>query len=194
MTRTATEHRKTLETEVTVRIDLDGTGLAAVATGVGFYDHLLTAFAHHAMIDLDVETVGDLHIDEHHTVEDTALVLGAAIATALGDRAGIIRYGNATVPMDEARASAAIDAGGRSYSLIEMDFVGDRIGSLSTQMVPHAIESLARSGGLTIHLSAMGRNDHHIAEAAFKALARALRAAVAIDPQRRGVPSTKGPT
>lgn len=194
MTRTATEHRKTLETEVTVRIDLDGTGLAAVATGVGFYDHLLTAFAHHAMIDLDVETVGDLHIDEHHTVEDTALVLGAAIATALGDRAGIIRYGNATVPMDEARASAAIDAGGRSYSLIEMDFVGDRIGSLSTQMIPHAIESLARSGGLTIHLSAMGRNDHHIAEAAFKALARALRAAVAIDPQRRGVPSTKGPT
>ncbi len=194
MTRTATEHRKTLETEVTIHIDLDGTGLADVATGVGFYDHLLTAFAHHAMIDLDVETVGDLHVDEHHTVEDTALVLGTAIAAALGDRAGITRYGNATVPMDEALAWAAIDAGGRPYSLIEMDFVGDRIGSLSTQMIPHAIESLARSGGMTIHLSASGRNDHHIAEAAFKALARALRAAVAIDPQRRGVPSTKGTT
>jgi len=194
MTRTADEHRKTLETEVTVRIALDGTGDASVSTGVGFYDHLLTAFAHHGMIDLAIETEGDLHIDEHHTVEDTALVLGSAIATALGERIGITRYGNATVPMDEALATAAVDAGGRPYAVIDIGFTGDHIGSLSTQMIPHALESLARTGGLTIHLSATGRNDHHIAEAAFKALGRALRAAIADDPARIGVPSTKGTT
>jgi imidazoleglycerol-phosphate dehydratase len=194
MTRIADEHRKTLETEVTVRVGLDGTGQASVSTGVGFYDHLLTAFAHHGMIDLAVETDGDLHIDEHHTVEDTALVLGNAIATALGERVGITRYGNASVPMDEALATAAVDAGGRPYAVIDIGFTGDRIGSLSTQMIPHALESLAQTGGLTIHLSATGRNDHHIAEAAFKALGRALRAAIADDPARIGVPSTKGTT
>jgi imidazoleglycerol-phosphate dehydratase len=192
MNRHAAEERKTLETDVSVRLDLDGSGAASVSTGVGFFDHLLTAFAHHAMIDLEVETVGDLHIDEHHTVEDTALVLGTAIASCLGDRSGITRYGDATVPMDEALATAVIDAGGRPYAVIDIGFVGPRIGTLGTQMIPHALEALARTGGLTVHVSGSGRNDHHIAEAAFKALGRALRSAVSIDPARSGVPSTKG--
>jgi imidazoleglycerol-phosphate dehydratase len=194
VTRIAREHRKTLETDVVVSVDLDGTGTSLVATGVGFFDHLLTAFAHHGLVDLAVETEGDLHIDEHHTVEDTALVLGTAISTALGDRSGIARFGEAAVPMDEALATAVVDAGGRPYAVIDLAFTGERIGSLSTQMIPHALEALARSAGLTIHLSAAGRNDHHVAEAAFKALGRALRAAVAADPRRSGIPSTKGTT
>ena len=146
------------------------------------------------MFDLKIEAVGDVHIDDHHTVEDSALALGSAIAEALGDRSGIARYANATVPMDEAQATAIVDAGGRPYAVIEIPFGADRIGTLSTQMIPHAIESLARAGGLTIHLSATGKNDHHIAEATFKALGRAIRAACAIDPLRRGIPSTKGTT
>ena len=194
MTRIAQEHRTTLETDVDIGFTIEGRGEAAVATGVGFFDHLLTAFAHHGMFDLSVETTGDLHIDEHHTVEDTALVLGSAIASALGDRVGITRYGDASVPMDEALATAVVDAGGRPYAVVDVGFQGERIGTLGTQMVPHAIEALARSGGLTIHLSATGSNDHHVAEAAFKALGRALRVALAADPQRRGIPSTKGTT
>ena len=194
MTRIAQEHRTTLETDVAIGFTIEGRGEAAVATGVGFFDHLLTAFAHHGMFDLSVETTGDLHIDEHHTVEDTALVLGSAIASALGDRVGITRYGDASVPMDEALATAVVDAGGRPYAVVDVGFQGERIGTLGTQMVPHAIEALARSGGLTIHLSATGSNDHHVAEAAFKALGRALRVALAADPQRRGIPSTKGTT
>ena len=194
MTRIAQEHRTTLETDVAIGFTIEGRGEAAVATGVGFFDHLLTAFAHHGMFDLSVETTGDLHIDEHHTVEDTALVLGSAIASALGERVGITRYGDASVPMDEALATAVVDAGGRPYAVVDVGFQGERIGTLGTQMVPHAIEALARSGGLTIHLSATGSNDHHVAEAAFKALGRALRVALAADPQRRGIPSTKGTT
>lgn len=194
MSRSAREHRKTLETDVAVGIDLDGSGSSVISTGVGFYDHLLAAFAHHAMIDLTVETAGDLHIDEHHTVEDTALVIGAALASALGERTGIVRYGDAVVPMDEALARAAVDAGGRPYAVVEISFAGERIGGLPTQMIPHAVESLARTAGCTIHLSAKGRNDHHVAEAAFKALGRAFRAALAPDDRRRGVASTKGTT
>jgi imidazoleglycerol-phosphate dehydratase len=192
--RTAEEHRKTLETDVRVRLALDGTGEAAVSTGVGFYDHLLSSFAHHGMFDLRVETIGDLDSDEHHTVEDTALVIGSTLAKALGERAGIFRYGEASVPMDEALARAVVDAGGRPYSVLDLRFVGERVGALGTQMIPHALESLARTGGLTLHLDAAGRNDHHIAEAAFKALGRALRAAVARDDARVGIPSTKGAT
>lgn len=192
MNRTAEERRKTRETDVTVRIDLDGSGEASVATGVGFFDHLLTSFAHHAMFDLSVETVGDLHVDEHHTIEDTSLALGTALAAALGDRSGIVRFGNAAVPMDEALSTAAVDVGGRPYAVVDARFAGERIGTMPVQMVPHAVESFARTGGVTIHLSASGRNDHHVAEAAFKALARAIRAAVALDPARQGVPSTKG--
>ena len=194
MSRTARLHRTTNETDVRVAVDLDGTGRAAVATGVGFFDHLLDAFAHHSLLDVEITCEGDLHIDDHHTVEDTALVLGEAIATALGDRAGITRYGNATVPMDEALAAAAVDAGGRPYAVIDLPLRTDRIGTFTAQNLPHVLETFARSAGLTLHITATGRNDHHLAEAAFKALARALRLAVEIDPRRVGIPSTKGTT
>ncbi len=194
MSRTASVSRETTETTVRLSVNLDGSGQSTVATGVGFFDHLLESFAHHGMLDLDIEAQGDLHVDEHHTVEDTALVLGTAIAEALGDRSGIQRFGNAAIPMDEALAQAAVDAGGRPYAVIDLAFDTDRIGQLGTQMIAHAIESLARGAGMTIHVTAGGRNDHHIAEAAFKALARAIRAAVAVDGNRHGVPSTKGST
>ena len=192
MARTADVQRKTLETDVEIQLDLDGTGAAHIATGIGFFDHMLTALAHHGMLDLDIMTDGDLEVDEHHTVEDTALVLGQAFADALGDRTGIARYGDATVPMDEAIATCAVDVGGRPYAVLDLPFRTERIGNLGTEMIPHALEAMARTAGFTLHLSATGRNDHHIAEAAFKALARALRTAVAIDPRRQGIASTKG--
>ena len=192
MTRTATIQRSTRETSVEVTLDLDGSGEARINTGVGFFDHLLTSLSHHSLIDLDVSVEGDLHIDDHHTVEDTALVIGEALALALGDRAGIVRFADARVPMDEAVAEAALDVSGRAYAVIDLPFTTDRIGNLTAQNIPHALEALTRTAGLTLHLSARGANDHHIAEAAFKALARALRAAVTIDPSRTGVPSTKG--
>ena len=192
MSRTASIRRTTRETEVAVTVDLDGEGRAEVHTGIGFLDHLLTSLAHHALFDLEVRTSGDLEVDDHHTVEDTALVLGQAIAEALGDRAGIARFGDAAVPMDEALARAAVDAGGRPYAVIDLALRNERIGALTAQNLPHALETLARTAGMTVHLEASGRNDHHVAEAAFKALARALRAAVSPDGRRRGVPSTKG--
>lgn len=194
MTRSATVTRKTLETDVAVTVDLDGTGSTRIVTGVGFYDHLLTSLGHHSLFDLAIATEGDLDVDEHHTVEDTALVLGQALGEALGARTGIARFGDATVPMDEAVATAVVDVGGRPYAVIELELRGDRIGTLSTQMIPHALEALARTAGFTIHLTARGRNDHHVAEAAFKALARALRAAVVPDERRTGLASTKGAT
>lgn len=192
MTRAASIQRKTLETDVQVSIDLDGSGTVNVTTGVGFYDHMLAAFGHHGLFDLDIKTVGDLHVDEHHTVEDTALVLGSAIAEALGDRTGIRRYGAATIPMDEAVATAVVDIGGRPYAVVDLPFTTERLGTLGTQMIPHALEAFTRTSGCTMNLSAQGQNDHHIAEAAFKALAYALRVAVEIDPRRRGLASTKG--
>lgn len=194
MTRTASLQRKTLETDVRISIDLDGTGKVSVATGIGFYDHMLTAFGHHGLFDLEIQTQGDLHVDEHHTVEDTSLVLGSAIADALGDRSGIRRYGSATIPMDEAVATAVVDIGGRPYAVIDLPFTTERIGTLGTQMIPHALEAFARTSGCTLHLTAKGANDHHIAEAAFKSLAYAVRTAVEIDPRRRGLASTKGAT
>lgn len=194
MTRKANVKRITRETEVAVTIDLDGEGRATVATGVGFLDHLLTSFAFHGMFDLDVSVAGDLQIDDHHTVEDTALVLGRAIAEALGDRAGIARFGDAAVPMDEALATAVVDVGGRPYAMVDLALSTERIGNLTTQNLPHALEALARTSGITLHLTATGRNDHHVAEAAFKALGRAMRSAVAVDPRRLAVPSTKGTT
>ncbi len=194
MSRTATVSRKTRETDITITLDLDGTGASQVSTGVGFLDHLLTALAHHGLFDLDLTTVGDLEIDDHHTVEDTLLVLGTAFAEALGDRAGISRYGDAVVPMDEARATAAVDVGGRPYAVTSLPFGTERIGNLTTQNIPHAVEAFARTAGFTIHIDAIGANDHHVAEAAFKALARALRTAVAADPRRTGIASTKGTT
>ncbi|MDX1691305.1 MAG: imidazoleglycerol-phosphate dehydratase, partial [Acidimicrobiia bacterium] len=140
MSRSATRTRTTRETDVAVTVDLDGTGTATVDTGVGFFDHLLTSFAHHGMLDLEITTKGDLEIDDHHTVEDTALVLGEAVAEALGDRAGIVRFGEASVPMDEALARAVVDAGGRPYGVIDLSLRTDRIGTLTTQNIPHALE------------------------------------------------------
>jgi imidazoleglycerol-phosphate dehydratase len=184
--------RVTRETEIELALDLDGVGNAAVETGVGFYDHLLTSLAHHGLLDLEIRASGDLEVDEHHTVEDVAVVLGAAVALALGDRAGIRRFGDASVPMDESVATAVIDVGGRPYAVIDLPFRGERAGRLPLQLVEHALESFARSSGSTLHLRGTGRNDHHLAEAAFKALARALRVACEPDPRRTGVPSTKG--
>jgi imidazoleglycerol-phosphate dehydratase len=190
--RRVTVSRSTRETDVSVVLDLDGDGTTSIETGVGFYDHLLTSFGHHGLFDLEVRARGDLQVDEHHTVEDVALVLGAAFAEALGDRAGIVRFGDATVPMDESLATAVVDVGGRPYALVELPFRGERVGELPLQLVEHAIGAFARTAGATIHVRGSGRNDHHLAEAAFKALGRALRAACEPDPRRRGVASTKG--
>jgi len=184
--------RETKETRIAVSVNLDGTGEAAIATGVGFYDHLLSSLAHHSLIDIEINATGDTEIDDHHTVEDVALALGGAISDALSDRAGIIRFGAARVPMDESLAGCALDLSGRPYAVIDLPFRADRMGELSTQMVEHALYSFAQASGTTLHVDGHGRNDHHLAEAAFKALARALRMAVAPDPRRAGVASTKG--
>ena len=190
--RRVTVSRSTRETTVSISLELDGTGSAAIETGVGFYDHLLGSLTHHGLFDVDIRATGDLAVDEHHTVEDVALVLGSAFGEALGDRAGIRRFGDATVPMDEALATAVIDIGGRPYALIDLPFRGERVGELPLQLVEHALEAFARTAGATLHLKGSGRNDHHLAEAAFKALGRALRLACEPDPRRTGVASTKG--
>jgi imidazoleglycerol-phosphate dehydratase len=192
MTRASHIDRTTRETNVTMDVELDGTGVAEISTGIGMLDHLLTAFAHNSLIDVEARTKGDLEVDDHHTVEDTMLVLGSAIDDALGEREGITRYGHAIIPMDEALATVAVDYGGRPYAVMEVPFRGDRIGELSTQMIEHALEAFARTARATLHVTASGRNDHHVAEATFKALARATRMAVDIDPRRQGMPSTKG--
>ncbi len=184
--------RRTRETDISIELALDGTGRAEVVTGVGFYDHLLSSLAHHGLFDIEIQATGDLEVDEHHTVEDVALVLGAAFAGALGDRAGIRRFGDSSVPMDEAVATAVIDIGGRPYAVIDLPFRAERAGTLPLQLVDHALESFARTAGATLHLRGTGRNDHHQAEAAFKALGRALRVACEPDPRRTGVASTKG--
>ena len=190
----ASVSRQTRETRVAISLDLGGGGTASIETGVGFFDHLLSSLAHHGLFDLEVRTQGDLAVDEHHTVEDTALVLGAAFAEALGDRAGIVRFGDATVPMDESLATAVVDIGGRPYAVVELPFRGERVGELPLQLVEHAIEAFARAAGATIHIRGSGRNDHHLAEAAFKALGRALRSACERDPRRTGLASTKAST
>ncbi len=184
--------RTTRETTISLTLDLDGTGRSGIATGIGAYDHLLSSLAHHGLFDLEIRATGDLEVDEHHTVEDVALVLGSAFAEALGDRAGIARFGDARVPMDEALAGVVIDIGGRPYAVIDLPFRGERVGQLPLQLVEHALEAFARTAGATVHVTGTGRNDHHLAEAAFKALGRALRAACAPDPRRTGVASTKG--
>lgn len=184
--------RRTRETAIEVALDLDGAGQTAIGTGIGFYDHILGSLAHHGLFDLEIRATGDLHVDEHHTVEDVALVLGAAFAEALGDRAGIRRFGDSSVPMDESVATAVIDVGGRPYAMIDLPFHAERAGTLPLQLVDHALESFARASGATLHLRGTGRNDHHLAEAAFKALGRALRVACEPDPRRAGVASTKG--
>jgi len=190
--RSAQKIRRTKETEVSVRLGLDGRGSVQVATGVPFLDHLLRALALHARFDLEVTARGDLEVDAHHTVEDVALLLGETLAEALGDRAGIARLGDATVPLDESRAMVALDCGGRGYALVELPLRGPTIGSLPATLVPHFLETFAQRGGLTLHVTAIGDDDHHLAEASFKALARALRQACAVDPALRGeVASTK---
>jgi imidazoleglycerol-phosphate dehydratase len=191
-TRSATVARRTRETDVTVTLRLDGSGETTISTGIGFYDHLLTSFGHHGLFDLTIDASGDLEVDEHHTVEDVALVLGAAFAEALGDRAGIRRFGDAAVPMDESVASAVIDVGGRPYAVIDLPFRSERAGTLPLQLVEHALEAFARTAGFTLHVRGTGRNDHHLAEAAFKALARAVRVAVEPDPRQPGIASAKG--
>ncbi|HET8786198.1 MAG TPA: imidazoleglycerol-phosphate dehydratase HisB [Candidatus Limnocylindrales bacterium] len=184
--------RTTRETDITITLDLDGDGRADISTGIGFYDHLLTSFAHHGLFDLTIDARGDLEVDEHHTVEDVALVLGQAFADALDDRAGIDRFGDASVPMDDSMATAVVDVGGRPYAVIDLPFHGERVGALPLQLVEHALEAFARTSGATMHLRGTGRNDHHLAEAAFKAFGRAMRRACAPDPRRAGLASTKG--
>jgi imidazoleglycerol-phosphate dehydratase len=190
--RWATVTRSTKETQITLTLKLDGTGETNIETGVGFFDHLLNSLAYHALFDLEIAATGDLVVDEHHTVEDVALLLGAALAQALGDRSGIARFGDAAVPMDESVATAAVDVGGRPYAVVDLPFRGKRAGKLPLELIDHVLESFARAGGVTLNVKGRGRNDHHLAEAAFKALGRSLCAAVTVDPRRQGPPSTKG--
>lgn len=201
MGRTARIERATSESTITVELDLDGTGASTISTGVGFYDHMLTALAKHSLIDLNVDAVGDVHIDGHHVVEDTAIVIGQALRFALGDKAGIRRFGDALVPLDEALARCVVDVAGRPYAVCTGEpeaQVYARIGGSGVpyagSMTYHVVESLALNAGLCVHLDLIrGRDPHHIVEAQFKALARALRLAVEPDPRIEGiVPSTKG--
>lgn len=191
--REASVERRTSETEIAVTINLDGSGLHEIETGVGFLDHMLTALAVHGLFDLRVVARGDLHIDSHHTIEDVAIVLGQAIDQALGDRRGIERTGHAYVPMDEALGFVALDISGRPYTVFQAEWHTSAIGQFPTDLVEHFFESLAVHARLTLHAQCpYGRNDHHQAEALFKALARALRTAVTLDPRRADVASTKG--
>ena len=199
--RTAVVERTTSESQVRVALNLDGTGASTISTGVGFYDHMLTALARHSLIDLEITTTGDLHIDGHHSIEDTAIVLGQAFAEALGDKAGIRRYADATVPLDEALAHCVVDLAGRPYVVHDGEPEGQQYVPIGGSGVPylgsmtrHVLESFALNARICLHLRVLaGRDPHHIVEAQFKALARALRDAVALDPRITGiVPSTKG--
>ena len=195
--RVAQVTRETSESRVKVRVNLDGTGSANIHTTVPFYDHMLTALARHSLIDLDIEATGDTDIDVHHTVEDTAIVLGQALREALGDKAGIRRFGDACVPLDEALAHAVVDLAGRPYVVCEGEPEGQQYhligGHFTGSLTYHVFESLALNAGICLHLRLLaGRDPHHIVEAQFKALARALKAAVEYDPRVVGVPSTKG--
>jgi imidazoleglycerol-phosphate dehydratase len=192
--RQAKVTRKTKETEVEVAIDLDGAGRAQVVTGIGFLDHMLDLLARHSRIDIAVKAKGDLHIDHHHTTEDVGIALGAAVKQALGDMKGIARYADVHVPMDEALTRVALDISGRPFLVFKAEFVRDKVGAFDTELVQEWFQAFAMNSGITLHVETLyGTNDHHIAESCFKALARALRAAVAIDPRAKDeVPSTKG--
>ena len=193
MSRTAHISRKTNETDVSLSLSLDGAGEGTRATGVGFFDHLLDAVARHGGLDLDVNVQGDLETGPHHTVEDTGIALGQAIDQALGDRSGITRFGHAVVPMDEARASAAIDISGRPFLLFDAELPPVAIADFDSDLAEEFLRAVANNAKLTLHVRVeTGTNAHHMVEAAFKAFARALRAAVAIDPDASGIPSTKG--
>jgi imidazoleglycerol-phosphate dehydratase len=193
MNRTATVRRTTAETDVALALALDGTGKAEVDTGVGFFDHMLTHLARHGLFDLTVTCKGDLHIDAHHTVEDVGLAFGTALAQAVGDKSGIRRYGDATVPMDEAMVTAAVDLSGRPFLVWKADVPTELLGTFSSQLAEEFWRAASSAGKLTLHvLLHHGRNTHHIVETVFKATARALRAAVEPDPRAAGIPSTKG--
>ncbi len=191
--RSAQIERHTRETRITLTFSVDGTGKADIHTGIGFLDHMLTLFAAHGLFDLTVHADGDLHIDDHHTAEDVCICLGKALDQALGDRRGIVRTAHSYVPMDEALGLVAVDLGGRPYCIFDAEFVTPRLGQLGTDLLFHLFESLAIHGRMNLHAKILyGRNDHHKAEALFKALGRGLDAATQIDPRRQGVPSTKG--
>ena len=197
MSRSATIKRSTSESKIELTLNLDGTGKSSIDTAVGFFDHLLTAFSKHSLIDLNIKATGDLHIDVHHTVEDTAIVLGQAIREALGDKSGISRYGDATVPLDEALVRAVVDLSGRPYLVhtgepagFEYHLIG---GHFTGSLVRHVFEAITLNAGITVHINVLnGRDPHHIAETEFKAFARAMRKAVEADPRVKGIPSTKG--
>jgi imidazoleglycerol-phosphate dehydratase len=191
--RTAQIRRDTAETRITLGINLDGTGLAQLSTGVGFFDHMLNLFARHSLIDLDVEAQGDLHIDAHHTVEDVGICLGKALVQALGDKAGIRRYGSMTLPMDETLVTSALDLSGRAFCVWNVDVPVETLGNFNTALAEEFWRAVAGNALMNLHVVCHhGHNSHHIIEAIFKATARALRQAVEIDPRATGVPSTKG--
>ncbi|MBI0476846.1 imidazoleglycerol-phosphate dehydratase HisB [Sphingomonas sp. MA1305] len=192
--RIATINRSTAETRIDVTVNLDGTGVYAISTGIGFLDHMIEQLSRHGLIDIDLKVAGDLHIDGHHTAEDSALALGQAIAKALGDKRGIRRYGDALSPMDETLTRVALDISGRPWLVWKTQFTMTRLGDLDTELIEHWFHSFAQTAGLTLHVETLyGQNNHHIVESAFKGLARSLRAAVEIDPRKGdAIPSTKG--
>ena len=194
MKRQATIVRSTKETEITATVDLDGTGAYDIATGVGFLDHMLEQLSRHSLIDITLRAKGDLHIDFHHTTEDCGIVLGQAIAKALGDKQGISRYADVHLPMDETMTRVAIDVSGRPYLIWNVTFTRDKLGDMDTELFREWFQAFAQNAGITLHIQTLyGENNHHIAETCYKGLARALRAATTVDPRQAGrVPSTKG--
>jgi len=192
--RSATIERNTTETRIKASVDLDGTGKYAVSTGIGFLDHMLEQLARHSLIDIEVKAEGDLHIDFHHTTEDTGIAIGQAVHQALGDRKGIVRYGHAYIPMDETLTRVALDLSNRPYLIWKVDFTRDKLGQMDTELFKEWFQAFAQAAGCTLHIETLyGENSHHIVETCFKGLARALKAAVAHDPRQSGaVPSTKG--
>jgi imidazoleglycerol-phosphate dehydratase len=194
VTRTATIARKTKETEITATINLDGTGAYDIKTGVGFLDHMLEQLARHSLIDITLRAKGDLHIDYHHTVEDTGIVLGQALAKAMGDKVGITRYADTHLAMDETMTRVAIDVSGRPYLVWDVTFTRDKLGEMDTELFREWFQAFAQNAGITLHIATLyGQNNHHIAETCFKGLARTLRQALTLDPRQAGrIPSTKG--
>ena len=192
--RTASINRKTNETDITVEINLDGTGLHDIQTGVGFFDHMLDQLSRHSLVDMNIRASGDLHIDDHHTVEDVGIALGKALAEAVGDKKGINRYADCLLPMDECLVRSALDLSGRPFLVWNVDFTAPKIGTFDTELVREFFTAFAMNGGITLHVDALrGVNSHHIAEASFKSVARALRVALDTDPRKAdAIPSTKG--
>lgn len=193
MPRTAVIQRQTAETQIRLSLNLDGSGIAQIQTGVGFFDHMLTLLAKHGLFDLEIQATGDLHVDQHHTVEDVGICLGKALQQALGDKKGIVRYGSKTLPMEETLVTSALDLSGRAWYVSRVEFPTEKIGEFDAQLVDDFWQAVSANALMNLHLVLHhGRNSHHIAEGLFKATARALREAVAIDPRQVGVPSSKG--